>query len=71
MVRVTAERAIMVETGKIVSLQKRKAGPTRPEVPRAVASDPRLVELVRLLARQAADAYFDAATAKRKEPGTN
>jgi len=61
----------MVETGKIVSLQKRKAGPARPEAPCADASDPRLVELVRLLARQAADAYFDAATAKRKEPGTN
>ena len=69
--RVTAERAIMVETGKIVSLQKGKAGPVRPENLRADASDPRLIELVRLLARQAADAYFDAATAKRKEPGTN
>lgn len=67
----TAERAIMVETGKIVSVQKGKAGPARPEVPHADASDPRLVELVRLLACQAADAYFDAATAKRKEPGTN
>ena len=69
--RVTAERAIMVETNKVVSLQKGKAGPVRPEAPHADASDPRLVELVRLLARQAADAYFDAATAKRKEPGTN
>ena len=67
----TAERAIMVETGKNVSLQKGKAGPVRPEALCADASDPRLVELVRLLARQAADAYFDAATAKRKEPGTN
>ena len=71
MVRVTAERAIMVETDKIVSLRKGKAGPARSEAPRADASDPRLVELVRLLARQAADAYFDAATTKRKGPGTN
>ena len=69
--RVTAERAIMVDTGKIVSLQKGKAGPVRPEAPCADASDPRLVELVRLLARQAADAFFDAAAAKRKGPGTN
>ena len=69
--RVTAERAIMVETSKIVSLQEGKAGPVQPEAPHADARDPRLVELVRLLARQAADAYFDAATAKRKEPGTN
>ena len=69
--RVTAERAIMVETGKIVLLQKGRVGPARPEAPRADASDPRLVELVRLLARQAADAYFDAAAAKRKGPGTN
>ena len=61
----------MDETGKIVSLRKGKAGPARPTEPHADASDPRLVELVRLLARQAADAYFDAAAAKRKEPGTN
>jgi hypothetical protein len=61
----------MDETGKIVSLQNGKAGPVRPKAPRADTSDPRLVELVRLLARQAANAYFDAATAKRKEPGTN
>ena len=61
----------MVETGKIVSLQKGKAGPVRPVVAHADASDPRLVEVVRLLARQAANAYFNAATAKRKEPGTN
>jgi hypothetical protein len=61
----------MDETGKIVSLQKGKAGPARPEAPRADASDPRLVELVRLLARQAANAYFGAVTVKRKEPGTN
>ena len=69
--RVTVERAIMVETGKIISLGGKETGPDRPPVPHAGASDPRLVELVRLLARQAADAYFDAAAAKRKGRGTN
>lgn len=69
--RGTTERAIMVETGKIVSLQKGKAGPARPAAPCVDANDPRLVELVRLLARQAANAYFDATLAKLKEPGTN
>jgi hypothetical protein len=63
------ERVIMVGTGKVVPLPRREAElPDRLIVTLSNRRDPRLVQLVRLLARQAADEYFDALP--KKENGT-
>jgi hypothetical protein len=59
----------MVETGKVVPLPRREAElRDRLIVTLSSRRDPRLVQLVRLLARQAADEYFDALA--KKENGT-
>ena len=58
----------MVGTGKVVPLQRREAElPDRLILTLSSRRDPRLVQLVRLLARKAADEYFDAALAKEGE----
>jgi hypothetical protein len=59
----------MVGTGKVVPLPRREAElPDRLIVTLSSGRDHRLVQLVRLLARQAADEYFDALA--KKENGT-
>ena len=56
----------MVGTGKIAPLPRREAElPDRLILTLSSRRDPRLVQLVRLLARKAADEYFDA-LAKRE-----
>jgi len=63
------ERVIMVGTGKVVPLPRREAeSPDRLIVTLSSRRDHRLVQLVRLLASQAADEYFDALA--KKENGT-
>ena len=63
--------AIMVRTSEVVPLRQGEAGsPDRLTLTVRGPRDPRLVDLVRLLARQAADAYFDAAMAKREDDAT-
>ena len=55
----------MVGTGKVVPLPRREAElPDRLIVTLSSRRDHRLVQLVRLVARQAADEYFDALAKK-------